>query len=338
MIWLAWRQLRASVTAAAGALALLAIVLAVSGPQLRDSYERSLGNCRTYRGTACSIIAQQFFADHQSLFLAVTALVIAIPALLGAFWGAPLVTRELENGTHSLAWSQSISRTRWLAVKLAFTGVAAMSVAALGSLVVTWWSAPLDNVAATGEFPKMEPVLFAGRGVVPIGYAAFAFTTGVAVGLLTRRVLPAMTIALAVFVLAQVAVPMFVRPHLVAPVTADLEISDEPLDGFKVARIGPDRITIDSGDSGAWMLSSRTLDAAGDAVSAMDLDPDGPCVSRNQDREACFAEMTERGYRLEAVYHPSSHFWPLQWIEASIYLAAAIGAGAFCFWRIRRLN
>ena len=35
--------------------------------------------------------------------------------MIGAFWGAPMVARELETGTHRLVWNQSVTRTRWLA-------------------------------------------------------------------------------------------------------------------------------------------------------------------------------------------------------------------------------
>jgi len=44
--------------------------------------------------------------------------VLVVPALIGVFWGAPLIARELETGTFRLAWTQSVTRTRWLAVKL----------------------------------------------------------------------------------------------------------------------------------------------------------------------------------------------------------------------------
>jgi ABC-type transport system involved in multi-copper enzyme maturation permease subunit len=68
-----------------------------------------------------------------------------IPAIIGIFWGAPLITRELEAGTHRLAWNQSVTRTRWLAVKLALIGVAGMAAAGLASLMITWRSSPLDT-------------------------------------------------------------------------------------------------------------------------------------------------------------------------------------------------
>ena len=51
------------------------------------------------------------------------------PALIGIFWGAPLVTRELEAGTFRLAWNQSVTRARWMAVKLGLIGLAAMATA-----------------------------------------------------------------------------------------------------------------------------------------------------------------------------------------------------------------
>jgi ABC-type transport system involved in multi-copper enzyme maturation permease subunit len=37
---------------------------------------------------------------------------LPIPALLGMFWGAPLIARELESGTYRLAWTQSVTRRR----------------------------------------------------------------------------------------------------------------------------------------------------------------------------------------------------------------------------------
>ena len=53
------------------------------------------------------------------------------------FWGAPLIARELEAGTHRLAWNQSVTRTRWLAIKLAIVGAATAAVAGLLSWAVT---------------------------------------------------------------------------------------------------------------------------------------------------------------------------------------------------------
>ncbi len=82
---------------------------------------------------------------------------------------------------------------RWLATKVGVTGLAAMAITGALSLAVTWWSDPIDNAINAGQesghfyLPRMFPPVFAARGLVPIGYAAFAFALGVAVGLVVRR-------------------------------------------------------------------------------------------------------------------------------------------------------
>ena len=70
--------------------------------------------------------------SHQrlpGLQIALNTLVLVVPVLIGMFWGAPLIARELETGTFRLAWTQSVSRVRWLLVKLGLVGLAAIVVA-----------------------------------------------------------------------------------------------------------------------------------------------------------------------------------------------------------------
>ena len=77
------------------------------------------------------------------------------PALIGVFWGAPLVARELEAGTHRLAWTQSVTRTRWLAIKLGRRRRSRPpSRSGVLSLAVTWWAQPLDG--ALSEHPRQR--------------------------------------------------------------------------------------------------------------------------------------------------------------------------------------
>ena len=128
------------------------------------------------------------------------------------FWGAPLVARELESGTYRLAWTQSVTRRRWLSVRVALVGVAALAVAGLASWLVSWWFAPLDAV----NMNRFDPSVFTARGIVAIGYAGFAFALGVAAGALTRRTLPAMAATLLGFIAARIAFTVWVRPHLLA--------------------------------------------------------------------------------------------------------------------------
>jgi ABC-type transport system involved in multi-copper enzyme maturation permease subunit len=337
MIWLTWRQFRAAATMMAATLAALAAVLALTGPGLAHDYATGIAACTTQSG-GCSDFVRQFFNHHQGSFLAVTAVVLVLPALIGLFWGAPLLTRELEAGTHRLVWNQSITRTRWLAVKLALTGLAAMTAAGLGSLAVTWWSSPIDKTAA--NFPKMGPLLFATRGIVPIAYAAFAFALGVTVGMLVRRTLPAMAITLAVFVAVQFAMPLLVRPHLAPPTRSTVQITESNLEDFSFSPDGRIRVSAKAADTGAWVLSSHTVDASGHAVDTIPPSPSlspsaGPCAPR-QGLSPCLAEVTRLGYRQQVTYQPSSRYWPFQWYETGIYTALTLGLAGLCFWRIRR--
>jgi len=41
----------------------------------------------------------------------VKILLLAAPALIGMFWGAPLIAREFETGTFRLAWTQDVTPT-----------------------------------------------------------------------------------------------------------------------------------------------------------------------------------------------------------------------------------
>ncbi|MEV2273202.1 hypothetical protein [Nonomuraea africana] len=196
MIWLTWRQLRGSAAMMAAVLVILAIVLALTGPDLASRYSAGIAACT--QDNTCGRFFDRFFGGHDMPFMAVSLVVLLLPAVVGLFWGAPLITRELEAGTHLMVWNQSITRTRWLAVKLGLTGLVAMAAACLCGLMVTWWSGPLD-MSAPDELALMAPLVFGARGIAPMGYAAFAFVLGVTVGMVVRRTLPAMALTLAVF-------------------------------------------------------------------------------------------------------------------------------------------
>ena len=232
MIWLTWHQFRAAGAMTAAAFAALAVILAVTGPGLADDYSTGITAC-TARGGDCSDFVDRFFQTHRNTGLAVTSVVLVLPALIGIFWGAPLIARELDAGTHRLVWNQSVTRTRWLAVKLGLVGLAAVAVAGLGSLAVDWWSDPIDKAAVAAEnVSRIEPLLFGARGIAPMGYAAFAFVLGVTLGMLIRRTIPAMALTLAIFVGLQVAMPELVRPHLITPTRATVEITPSNVDEF----------------------------------------------------------------------------------------------------------
>ncbi|MBN6056628.1 ABC transporter permease [Nonomuraea sp. RK-328] len=345
MIWLTWRQLRGSVALMAALLVVLAAALALTGPGLASGYSAGIAGCT--QDSSCDRFYDRFFDQYDLPFLAVSLVVLLLPALVGLFWGAPLITRELETGTHLLVWNQSITRGRWLAVKLGLTGLVAMVAAGLCGLAVTWWSDPLDK-SAPGDLALMAPLVFGARGITPIGYAAFAFVLGVTAGMLVRRTLPAMALTLAVFAAIQLAMPLLVRSHLMPPVTATAELGHENVDGFGISKDegGAASVFLRSavpGQAGAWVLSSDLVDPSGRTI-ARNGDPgnvkvsttSGPCSPQKADGDSCIAEISRLGYRQKATYQPLERFWPFQWIETGIYALLTIGLTWFCFWWIRR--
>ncbi|ONI71538.1 ABC transporter permease [Kribbella sp. ALI-6-A] len=347
MIWLTWRQFRLQALVVVGAVAALAVVLVVTGPGLADDYQR-------YAGDFLNQI--QFDRINQYLYIAGQSLVYAAPPVIGAFWGAPLIARELEAGTHRLVWNQSITRTRWLVTKLAFTGIGAMVVTGALSLAVTWWADPIDDAIDAGqtagffEIPRLLPPVFGARGVVPIGYAAFAFALGVAVGLLVRRSVVAIAITLAGVIAIQILSPILIRPYLMTPVETTVIVTVENMRGLQLSGPGQNpvvmRVEAKADGEGNWKLSEQTVNSAGEAQKTLpsylaECGPPPPNATAEEARSrqplsVCFQRLADDGYRQQITYHPASHFWGLQWREAGLFLLLAFGLTGFCFWRIRR--
>jgi hypothetical protein len=347
MIWLTWRQFRGSATMMAALLVLLAAALALTRPGLASDYSTGIAACT--QDDTCGRFYDRFFGAHETSFTALSLLVLLLPALAGLFWGAPLITRELETGTHLMVWNQSITRGRWLAVKLGFTGLVAMAAAGLCGLMATWWSDPLDK-SAPGDLALMAPLVFGARGIAPMGYAAFAFVLGVTVGMLVRRTLPAMALTLAVFAAIQLAMPLLVRPHLMTPITSTFELSETNVDGIGINRDQGGHVEIRlnagvPGHAGAWVLSNSLVDRSGRPVAGPEpgmgivqvSTTSGPCApSPSGGMAACPTEINRLGYRQKATYQSLERFWPFQWIETGIYALLTLGLTWLSFWWIRR--
>ena len=201
-------QFRIQAAIAVGVLVLVAIAVAITGPNLVHLYDTTVANCKAHGD--CSYASNALTQSDSFLQSAFGALLLVLPALVGIFWGAPLIAREFEAGTFRLVWTQSVTRMRWLAVKLGIIGLTSMAVAGLATLMVSWWFSPIDKVT------KVQFASFDERGIVVIGYALFAFAFGVAAGLLIRRTLPAMAATLVAFVAARVGMTS-VRPDLITP-------------------------------------------------------------------------------------------------------------------------
>jgi hypothetical protein len=338
MIWVAWRQFRTQALVTLALLAAFAVLVLVTGLHLRDIYN-SLGGAHCgVRGDCGALIDQD-----RTLPDVLGPTLLAIPALLGMFWGAPLLARELESGTYRLAWTQTVTRRHWLLVRVALVGVAALAVAGLASWLVSWWFAPLDAV----NMNRFDPGVFTERGIVAIGYAGFAFALGVAAGALTRRTLPAMAATLLGFVAARIAFTLLVRPHLLPP-----RESLFPLTLGKSVELLPSAsgLSVFAGVPplpNAWAISATLVDHAHRALSTAQLHDlllhTCPTVTRpgkgEELTEGAFLSCSRalsRHVQMLVAYQPPSHYWPLQALETVIFLTAALALIGATVWRVGR--
>jgi hypothetical protein len=198
MIWLVWRQHRLQALFALLGLAALAAFLVPTGIRMHNTFERSdLDDClraaarveyvrvganpdrpvdaASAQVAACEDLAGQFSSRYGGLGL-LGILLWFLPLFVGLFWGAPLVAREVEQGTHRLVWTQGVSRLRWALAKFGLVGGGVVLAAACYALLVTWWRAPLDQ--ATGDRFLSLGGSFDLEGLVPVGYAVFAVALG----------------------------------------------------------------------------------------------------------------------------------------------------------------
>jgi ABC-2 family transporter len=345
MIRLSLLQFRVQALIAAATLAVFAILLAATGPHLASLYAASgLSGCQPAScGNLASNFLQQLYATapYQAVYLLGILLIVVTPAVIGLFWGAPLIARELETGTAALAWGQSVTRTRWLAVKLAVGGLAAMAVTEGLSLLHTWWAAPIERAVGQGgsgnslAMSRFSPLVFVAHGITPLGYAAFAFTLGVTAGALIPRTVPAMALTLAVFAAVQIAMPLWIRPNLFPARHATVAIGRDI--SFSSGAHGTFKLTTGSlaGQPEAWILSSRAVDPAGHPVSTAPSSCTQAVVS-SAGGPAGVSCLASHGIRIAVSYQPARRYWPLQETETAIYLAAALVLAGFCARRLSR--
>jgi ABC-type transport system involved in multi-copper enzyme maturation permease subunit len=341
MTWLTLRQLRASAAGLFVAVAAAVVALAVTGPALARLYHNSP-----------SAFFDRLTGGDTGLYYAGLAATVLAPALIGLFWGAPMIARELENGTHRMVWTQSVSRTRWLASKLGLTALVALAATGVLTLAVTWWSIPFDGAQGStrGAMPtRLNPVVFMGRGVAPLGYALFALVVGALLGAVLRRTLTAMAVTLVVLVGVQIAVPLWIRPHLAAPVDRTVTLSLATMSEINLGADGKLTLGVNAGGPKAWRLADETVDASGRPVAVPSwfadcLPPppgqgqaEGVAEAQGQDRlAACFTRLTDEGYRQHVVYQPDSNFWSLQWAELGLLTVLSGLTATLCFWWVRR--
>jgi hypothetical protein len=340
MTWLVWRQYRVQAAIAAGLLAAFAVVLLVTGVQMASQWHSALIAC-TVNHSCSSLVNSLSLGNHAAYDL--TFLSLVVPGVLGLLVGAPLVASEVETGTGNFAWTQSITRGRWLLAKAGWLLLAAAIWGGCIAALVTWWSGP-RNALYGNAFQAND---FDIQGIVPIAYAVFGVALGIAAGALLRRTLPAIGVTLAAFVGVRVLVAQVFRAHYLTSVTTYYSLTS----GWQPA-------------AGSWLLANGLVNQAGQVVP---MNPNGRVVSgipvsalsaacqkliptlqngaslvqggtitRGLHVGRLSACIQAAGFRQFSTYQPISRYWAFQSIETCIFLALAAALVAVAFAVVRR--
>jgi len=313
VIWLTWRQQRIETLITAAILAALAAAFVPTGIHLADLFaQQHIARCVNSYTPACRLALSNFGNRAGSLHsLLDSGWFNLIPGLIGVALAAPLLL-DLENGTIRLAWTQSVTRRRWLATK----GVVAIGTVLLASaafsLLFTWYEKPFDRIY--GRWDKFDF-----EWIAPVGYALFALGLALALGVLLRRSAAAMVVAFGAYVAARVFVQSWLRQRFVTPLSAtwSLKSSGPNVGNAWVITEGPsDRAGhIFSGSSVVFQSCAKT-----GPKGAKGLDP--TCMARHG---AGFTHI---------LYQPASRFWEFQGTETALFGGIALLLIAFAAWRV----
>jgi hypothetical protein len=301
MLWLTWRQHRSQVLITAALLAALGLFLLINGIGNAELTER----LRSNQDALEAALGDRFRLVNNIL----TWLPLA-PALIGLFWGAPMLAREFEKGTHRLAWTQSVSLRRWLAVKLGVLSALVVLAGLAFGAMVSAWLATFEGSSRAERFGNVG--MFVVTGVLPAAWWLFAFVVGAAAGAVFRRITPAFAVTLAVVIAAILSLFLFrVRENYATP---ERLVLTDPIQSAP--------------PNNSMIVRSETIDASGRVIPESevyaDCAPNRPCVIERPDLRQVF------------YYHPADRYWRFQWTESALLLAATLALGAVAVGRTTR--
>ena len=306
MAWVTWRQHRAALAGVAALLGGLAVYLWLTGLQIHHTYATA---CHPAGSLNCAIN----FTGRYGVTVDVLRFVLqAVPALIGAFVGAPVLARELETGTFRYAWTQGFGRWRWALAKLVLLAVAVAAAAAAFSVVFSWYLRPFSAAGYTIPFATD---VFDLREVAFAGWTLAAFAIGALAGMLIRRVVPAIAATLAVYAGLALATAVYLRQHYMTPLlSSKLNL---PGSAWIVGQ------WYNKGGKFAFPARGSQI------VSALSQF----CSSSNATSAQC---LSQHGYTQWSSYQPGSRFWPFQWVEGGWLFALSVLLIAVTVWLVRR--
>jgi hypothetical protein len=326
MAWVTWRQHRFALGGVAVFLGALAVCLWLAGLQVRHAHAAAIAACHSATSLACPAMIIAF--NGTNAFLANGFILQAVPVLIGAFAGAPVLARELETGTFRYAWTQGFGRWRWTLAKLVPLAIVLAVAAGAVSVLLSWYYQPYfaaANQDLTLSAPSpFFPGLFDLRGVTLAAWTLAAFAIGALAGMLIRRVVPAIVATLAAYTGLAFAAGLL-RQHYLAPlVTSNVNV---PASAAVVSQW--------------WTRDGRFAFAGWPPDSLFQRfcpkGPQGPVGLFGKPKPVALAQcITSHGYTQWTSYQPASRFWPFQWIESGWLLVLSALLIAATVWLVRR--
>jgi hypothetical protein len=320
MGWVTWRQHRTALTGVAALLGALMLLLWIAGLQVHHAYSAAVA-CQPANSAICSDLFTIF--SVRDGFLANGFLLQAVPGLIGAFVGAPLLARELETGTFRYAWTQGVGRIRWALGKLVLLAIGVTVATGLFSLVSTWYYQPYFAASNPLPQPPLAPALFDVRGVAFPAWTLAAFAIGALAGMLIRRAVPAIAVTLAVYAGLVLAAGGLLRKHYLTPLlTSSLNVPG-------TAWITGQWWTTTKSGQFAW-AGRPPISILNSVTCSNNGPPNGKPTTLSL--QQC---MVQHGYTQWTSYQPAGRFWAFQWIEAGWLVALSALLIVVTVWLVR---
>ena len=327
MAWIVWRQHRLTLAGVVALLGAAGVYVLITGLRMQHAYA-AVSGCRPAASPVCQRVANDFANSFAPAAGATAGVLQLLPALIGAFAGAPLLAREFETGTFRYAWTQGFGRERWTVAKLVLLAVAVTAGAAAFGALFSWAYRPAIGVDRYARSP-LFPTMFDLRGVALPAWTLAAFAIGAAAGVLIRRVIPAMFATLAVWCALALATGLYVRAHYEAPlVTSNANIAAPAWVMSQVWTHG--------GKPATLAMINQTLRPFGvQAVTPQEFQT-GPGPSNVPDGFDPVQYLAHHGFTQLTTYQPAGRFWPFQWIEGGWLLALSLLLMVTTVWLVRR--
>ena len=330
LAWVTWRQHRFALGGVAVLLGGLALYLWLSGSSMHQAYATAIA-CHPASSYSCQNQLINFDSAYGSRAQTAATLLLAVPMLIGAFVGVPVLARELETGTFRYAWTLGVGRRRWTLAKLVPLAVTVTVAAGLFSLLFSWYYQPLF---ADGNSIPLNPGLFGLRGVAYAAWTLAGFAIGALVGLLIRRVVPAIAVTLVVCFGLTLSTGLYLQPHYMTPLVGK-NLASPPVSAWVI--------------SGWWTkdgttVSQSAMNQVEDTLFRQVMTATVPKNVNNDDikfykgpaNSQVMNYLLHHGYAKWTSYQPASRFWPFQWIEGGWLLALSVLLLAATVWLVDR--